>query len=445
MRNPREVKFFLVLLICTVFIFSFSTYGAMAYDHFFNEANQYPESTKIGSVDIAGLDAKEALVTLKEKQQTWKKKTTIIFLYNEKSVKVNLDMFAFDIEQSLQAAKSNVQTELQVTINSQELANYLEKLNLTNNKVDITRLKADLSGYTSLLSTGTHTLQLNKYLLKKPPVTILSESTVPFTEAAFELKNWAERFPTITIKPTSSVSIMQLLEENRLKNLSDDSLSMIATAIYKVVLPTNFLITERHISRELPSYAEAGYEAKIDQNNNMDLVFTNPNQQEYQLKFKIINNKLFYVALKGAKFSYSYTVLLKDKETFQPKTIIQYDAQLADNSERLKTAGQEGILVKVYRHKVDESGNTLEKTLIDEDFYPPQNKVIIRSLEKTETETVSDDDTNAADQTEDGKTETATEEDTASNKETNQTSKDKSDSTKNSNVTDKTNSNDHSK
>ena len=389
MRNPQEWKFFLVLFTCSLFIFGFSTYGAMGYDRFFGKVDQFAANTKIGTIDVSGLDPTEALSKLKEKQKNWSEKTEMIVVYNEKSSKINLNLFHFQLEKSLQSAKNGQQTELQVDLNNQSLAAFLEKLskNLSKERaVDLTRIKTDLIGYASLLSTGTHTIPLNNYLVKKQPDKVISESTIPYRETDFELMDWAEKFPQIEIMPESSFSLMEFLEKNHLKNYSSNSLSMIATAIYKTILPTNFLITERHISRELPAYAEAGYEAKVDQNNHMDFVVTNPNNQKYQLNFKIINN-LFYVSLKGQPFSYTYDILLKDKETFQPKTVVQYDAKLPFNREIVKTQGKKGILVKVYRYKVDEDGNTLEKTLLAEDFYLPINRLVFHSLLVNEQQT----------------------------------------------------------
>ena len=382
MRNPRELKFFLTLFICTVFIFCFSTYGAVAYGYFFGETNQYANNTKIGTVDISGLNSKDALSLLSKKQSSWSSQTKMEMKFKEKSVNINLDLFEFQLEKSLQSAKSGQQTELYVDINEKELESFLHDLSpdILNEKVmDISKLKTDLQAYASLLTTGTHTVQLEKYLLKKQPVVVISESSIPYNENDFELSNWVEKFPQIEIKPETSFSLMQFLEENQVKDFSDESLSMIATAIYKVVLPTNFVITERHISRELPAYAEAGLEAKVNVNNNMDFIFANANHQAYQLNFKIIN-KLFYVSLKGTKFQYTYNINLKDKEIFQPKTIIQYDAKLPFNSEKLKTTGKEGIVIKVYRDTVDANDNMLETTFLSEDFYPPVNRVMIHSL-----------------------------------------------------------------
>ncbi|MBO0960708.1 G5 domain-containing protein [Neobacillus sp. MM2021_6] len=293
MRNPQGIKLFMALIVCTGFIFSFSHFGANAFEQVYSNKKQVEENKKISPVDQSGL---------KEQQE----------------------------------------------------------MNQT--------------------------------------IAVISESSISINENNPELTNWVKQFPSLEIGPQSSFSLVGLLDDNSLQSYSNRTLSKIATAIYKSIIPTNFYITERHISRELPDYAELGFEANVNSNNNMDFVVTNPNDHKYTINFKLID-QLLYVSINGPKLQYSYKIIQNDKESFQPKTIIHYDAKLPSNSEKVETKGKEGSVIKVYREKIDKNGVTLSKELLSEDFYPPINQVILHSLLSSGTSGTSQNENNSSDST----------------------------------------------
>lgn len=370
------------MILCTGYMFSFSNFGALAFTHFLANSSSFDTNTRIASIDISELTQDKALSLLKSKQKNWEKSTSIKVAYREKTIKLNLDIFDFQLEQSVETAKSAKQTELLVQIDEDKLNTFLSELSsnlVKNHSIDTKAFKKNLLSYASLLESGNHTIQMDQYLLKKEKNDLLSETSISLGNNGDELANWVKQFPQLEIKPGSSFSLTKIIADRKITTYSAKTLSRIATAVYQVILPTNFLITERHISRELPRYAEPGFEAKVDPDKNMDLVFTNSNDEKFFLNFKIMD-QTFYVSLNGPKFEYTYKIVQKDKETFQPKTIIQFDAKLPFNSEKVVTDGKEGLIIKTYCEQLDETGEPIKNTLLSEDFYSPINKVIIHSL-----------------------------------------------------------------
>ncbi|WP_248891969.1 VanW family protein [Bacillus methanolicus] len=323
----------------------------------------------------------EALNLLIKKQKEWYENTTITFQYKEIVKKMDLDYFLFDLKRSIDNVENGKTNELIIKVDEEALRSFIEKLTLREiraDEFDYERFIHDLVMFATMLEEGEHNIKIDQYFLASEKNEIISESAIKADRNVDLLRNWTEKFPSIEIAPQSQFSILKTVKERNTDFFPSETLSMIATAIYKTVLPTNFAITERHISRELPSYSEAGYESKINQYKNMDLVFTNPNNEKYLLEFKMIGN-LFYVSLKGASFAYQYNVKTEDKQFFKPKTIIQYSAQLPFGKKITFNEGKDGILVKVIRETVDRNGNVLKEEKISEDFYPPIPKVISRS------------------------------------------------------------------
>ncbi|EIJ79050.1 hypothetical protein PB1_15869 [Bacillus methanolicus PB1] len=382
MRKPQAAKLFLVLIFCTAFLFSFSHFGAAAFDKFVSNKDVYEKNTRISEIDISGLSKAEALNLVMEKQKEWSENTTVTFHYKETATKMDLDYFLFDLKKSIDTVENGKANQLVVKVDEERLLAFIEEFTLQEihtDTFDFDRFIQDLVIFASMLEAGEHSINIDEYLLAGEEKEVISETTIKADGNLEYLQKWTEQFPSIEIVPQSQFSILKTIKESNAESFPSEALSMIATAIYKTVLPTNFAITERHIGRELPSYIDAGYEAKINRNKNMDLVFTNPNSEKYLLEFKMIND-LFYVSLKGTTFAYQYKVKTEDKQTFKPKTIIQYSAQLPFGKIITIDKRKEGILVKVFRETADKNGNRLKKELLSEDFYPPVPIVIRRSL-----------------------------------------------------------------
>lgn len=124
----------------------------------------------------------------------------------------------------------------------------------------------------------------------------------------------------ITILPKTTFSLLGLLEDVNQKTIKDDSLSMLATGIYQLVLETNFELRERTISEELPDYVELGYEAKASFREKLDLRFTNPNEDAYLIALKLEDNQLI-LQLKGQEFPYAYKIVTEKRKNISRKRL----------------------------------------------------------------------------------------------------------------------------
>jgi hypothetical protein len=206
---------------------------------------------------------------------------------------------------------------------------------------------------------------------------ILNQSIIKMKNIPIDLQTFLENVSQIEISSESTFSMLDYLTEKKLNNLNSDTLSLIASGIYKTILPTNFSIMERNIGNQLPSNISLGYEAHLNVDSHEDFVFTNPNKGKYSIQLSMVDNALI-MTLKGAKFPYQYKITT-DIQSFKPKTIIQYSPILATGKVSVTTPGKEGNLVKVYR-EIYQSDQLLKKELVADDYYPPVYRVEIHSL-----------------------------------------------------------------
>lgn len=377
MRNQQVLKLFLVLILSITYIFSFSHFGALAYDSVMNRSDQFAEGTMIGSISVAGKTSNEAGQLTDEQLTNWLNNTTISLKFKEKSETIDLGLFTFDVEKTVSKAKHGQANPVVVELESLEETLFSLSPSLTASTVHLDELKSKVLQSALMLEAGSYEIRLEEFLAGQGnESTTIAESIIQSEFLEEELESFVGK--SIEIGATSQFSLLEFVEEE-IGQVSPLSLSKIATAIYDVILPTNFDIIERHISNELPSYASLGFEAKADIDLKNDLVFSNPNEFSFFIDFEKKNDSI-YVYLNGPELLNKYVIIPEDKETFKPKIIRQFNPQLGPTEIKVKVEGKEGQIIKIYREHRDEKGAVLKKELIAEDFYPPTHQVEVQGL-----------------------------------------------------------------
>lgn len=388
MKNIRGTKLFIAILATTSFIFCFSQFGAYAYTSYIKKNTGYEEQTTIASINIAGMSNKEAYEALTNAVAEWKKSAVIQLKYKEKTATLDLGVFTFSTKDSITNLSSGQDNIVTVFLDEDAINVALNTISselVEEDSFYLNRLNTRLIGIASSLQDGEMLIDLTEYKVSQSEEKVLiSEGTIDVSDNKKNIEKWVKQYPSLELVSNSSVSLIALLEETNGKTFSDETWSMVATAIHQVILSTNFSITERATSKELPVYSLLGYEAKVNKEKEIDYQFYNPNETDYIFTFKLVEDQL-YVALTGPPFLYEYRTVLSDEESFERESVIIFDPALNFNEFKTVEEGKDGQLVKVYREAVDENGETVKKELISEDFYAPVNTVIAHSLlRKTE-------------------------------------------------------------
>ncbi|MBT2727062.1 G5 domain-containing protein [Bacillus sp. ISL-75] len=380
-KNQQMIKLFVVLLFCTAFIFSFSHYGAKAFEKITNADGKFSDVTTIGALDVSGKSEDEAKSLLEEKYVAWLKDTSIELQYGEKTAPFDLKQFYLDSEKSVDSIKDGEKNAAFITVDKLQVKEQLEILfpQLNTSDVDIDKLTTRLNSTAALFQSGSQNLDLyNDFLLadhiKKDAV--LNTAVITMNEVPFALQTVIDKNPKIEISEGSTFSLLQFAEKQKIED--PDSLNVIATGIYQAILPSNFSIVERNIGSSLPNYSSLGFEAKVNSSKKADLIIANPNKAKYILKLTL-ENKQLKVTLTGEKLVYKYQITTKDEQKLAPKTIVQYSPLLLPGKTKVQTKGEQGQIVKVYR-EVYQGDQFLKSELISEDYYPPSYRIEIHGL-----------------------------------------------------------------
>lgn len=386
---------FLMVLLCTVFLISFSVGGSYAYETLNPTEKLIEKGTLVSSISIGELTNEAALQLIEEETDKWREANTVSFHYMDKDSTISAsELFYFDFETSLQLALKEKAAPLFVMINQDRLDETLLQLSdqSLGKMIDHDLLKEHLMEYAQSIKNEVFQVNIHDYLLEEylEDQAIISESYIyNLSSINNGLNEIIKGLNGYQINPKSETSFNSILEELNLSEVNNHASGIVATAIYQGLLETNFEIRERHISNSLPDYSELGFEADVLRDER-DLRFYNPNSTPYTFFLKFVENDLS-VSIKGFPLRYNYRVKLKEEQTFEPRRVLQYSANVAFGEKLVKQEGKDGYAVKVYRQAYDRFNQTVIEEFISEDFYRPTHIIEVRSLIETEASNPSND------------------------------------------------------
>lgn len=366
-----------LIVVSTLIISLFTFASSTLYNYAFGEST-LPANALIGSVSVSGLDAEEAREKLTEAANEWKATQKLSFKYNDEEIPLNGDLWEFQIDltvtEMMQSESDDI--PLHVVIDEELLKTSLLNLDANPENYDLALLKEVLTGYASTFERNAISIELSDYYAVNQSIVQIAESRVKGTSELILVPNLAESISSVTIQPEETISVRQLLIEAGTTEKATDSLNMFSSALFELILQTNFEVIERHTSLEFPKYGEPGLNATVNM-QNQDLKFHNPNSFSYEMTFAWVEDELI-VTLFGPEFPLDFQPSV-EKKSVEKDTIIQYSSTLSGNNKTIVEEGKEGLLVVTYRETLDKEGNLVKQEKILEDFYPPVHRIEVRA------------------------------------------------------------------
>lgn len=374
MKTRQIIKVSLIVIAFSLFTYSFTYFGASAISSQKGDESVYFDHTFIGTIDVSNKTEEEAKVLLKAKWSDWASNAKVTLIHKEQAYPVTAANFILLTDETLSSAVDGKQNELFVEMNPlngvlpETIINRLNQEKLEKDLIAaIKRFKEDI------------VIELEQYLPQEEAIEV-SAVSVPVQDRNEEFLSFIENYPVIELEAESQFSLLSFLQDSGMTVLSDHTYSQIATAIYRAILPTNFLISERHISREIPEKIDPGFEAKVQLDKRVDFSVYNPNPTTYSIEFNK-NSSYLEVSVKGAPFLYKYSIHTIDKQEFKPRTIMQFSPLLDAGQKSVKVKGSPGVIVKIVRETHNEKGELLKTEIMSEDFYPPVHRIEVHPLE----------------------------------------------------------------
>ncbi|MGZ0086576.1 G5 domain-containing protein [Caldibacillus thermoamylovorans] len=380
MRAASIGKLFLVMAVCTVYFLSFVRLGVLAYESFGPGQDRYRPGTSVGPISLAGMTPAEARRAVADRVSDWRATASIPLRYQEKQAELSADLFTFRLSESIQNIVNGRSVPLLALADMSACLEVVGRLlpPAARDALDVEALEKDLEAAASQLSAPSQPLDLTRYLpASGKGKTVVSEAAVPIYDESLSRFLAPER--RLVVRANQLVSLRTMIEQAG-GGLSDRAVEALASAVYRAVLSTNFVLMERYAGSTLPDGIAPGFEAKVDRQR--DLQWLNPNTVDYTLILRY-DGRQVKALIHGWPFAYQYIVRTSQPESIAPRKIIQYDSRLAPEQSVVKQTGRSGLLVKVER-EVRDGAKLVRRETVSEDFYPPAYTIEVRGLKVPE-------------------------------------------------------------
>lgn len=381
MERTPFFQVFVLLLLSSLVIFLVAVGGSFAYEKVFKLEEKMPEGAMVATVLVGGLRESEAVKVLEEHIAQWRERAVMEIYYFEELVLLPVEQIQFHVEESIQTALkagySSLKSEFPLSILEEKLNEFTYPNVRQHIRLEV--LKDDLEQKLSTLQHETLLFDLNEYFPEdsklEPAIVAAVFKNVPNSEE--NLSYLADALNGAVINGHSVFSLLDILAERTTTPAKSKELNILASSLYELLLQTNFSILERHISREVPDYAELGLEAMAVP-NKADLKFANPNIYDYEIAAAYENN-LLTISLTGIPFLYTYDVVTEE-EVIEPRTIVHFSSKRPSGEVETIRYGKNGYFINVYKIIRGFNNELLEKNKISEDYYPPVHQIEERSL-----------------------------------------------------------------
>jgi len=335
----------------------------------------------IGGISVKGLEDEDIEATIQEAINSWKE-TPISVKGAGVNTTIDPALFSFDVASSVAEyhnltdkswysfwqSKKAVHLPLHVSVDD-EMKAQLEGTGVWEVEPTMNEIISDAS----YLKNHEIVAKVADTSAMEAERVALSIEEIPTN--ATDVLELANSLNDIIIAPNEPFSLLTALKEKS-EVINSESLNFVVSNVYHTALQTDYEILERHAQNTVPAYLQQGLDAKVNQALDKDLQFINRSDQPNKLKLTVEGDSL-KVELLAQKKEKEISVRVSKDKIIQPRVITRYSKDLPIGREEVIQKGQEGVRVEVYR-SISENGDTTEE-LVSRDYYPPVNKIIVKS------------------------------------------------------------------
>ncbi|MFQ3542616.1 VanW family protein [Halobacillus rhizosphaerae] len=355
-----------------VFMLLFTYGGAFGWGLAFGAAHKFAPNTAVSGEIIEGLTEDQSKILLNKQVNNWKQAASLQLVLPEETVEISPENFRFHIPKTIASVSNGDTQNLQVTLDpifAQSLTEHLS--GEVKSKLQLEKLKEKLLSDAGQLKKGPLTYSIYDFIPAGIKSLYETQSSFSITRNdRGQLQDYVSEWKEVTLKPNQDFSLLTSIKQAAAV-IDKRSLNQLATVLYGAVLDTNLVIKERHISENLPSYADYGREASVDRNNDQDLIFTNPNPSPLVMSLSM-NGSTVEAEISGYPLQHSYHSVVEGSKEISERTVIHLSSFVPEGDIQVKQKGSPGKSVEVFRETKD------QKVKISTDYYPPTDRVELR-------------------------------------------------------------------
>ncbi|MFJ7826935.1 VanW family protein [Psychrobacillus sp. NPDC096623] len=382
----------IVLAILTSFLLYLWTSNFTPLQQHVNAEGEVSGSS-IGGQRVESLNREEIISLLNSKILEWQQ-NPILLTGNNVDITLNPEWFSFAVESTVEQFENQVGTAWYAVWESEPTVHLPLQVVMSPELTALIEANGHLDAEATL-----DVIENQVGMLSSEPIV-----SVALDMSLFQTERIAFDIEAITMNTNSLNDIIYALNDQVIGsgemfsvnehiegiNLgnSDETINFVTSLLYSTVLQTNFEVVERHSQGSIPNYLEPGIEAKISKTK--DLKFINTINAPASIKISIKGSELLVEIYSVPSETVAKYQVSESEIT--PRTIYRYSSELKRNEEELIQEGKPGLRVSVYRTISDKAGPFEKQDLISQDYYPPVNRIILKSSVVSETSTTLDPD-----------------------------------------------------
>lgn len=379
----KRVKALIIMVITTIFIIGGFVWG-LTNSTIAKAATAFPEGSTIAGINVGGITSDEALTLLLDEIDRWKNEGDLLVNIAGQKISIPYESIKFNVQDSIKELERKVEKRwyeffkkaqaqqiplsVEVTLDEDIVAQMEES-------VDVKQTIKLIEKTVSFL--GDHEIEgvlSSETLLTEE---VIAETTWTIPEDYKYIQLFIDCLNGLEIPANTNFSFNEQVSKE-ISHFNQKEANFIASMIYSLALSSNLQIVERESQGEIPSYSQAGLEAYVNPNKNIDLVVYNPGPTSYKFSVKQTDTEL-NMALLSPPVNTNHEYSIEKEIDVKYQTIVRYDDDLKPGHEQVIEPGQNGKRVEVYKKNYASDGTFISKELVARDFYLPKPKIVLKA------------------------------------------------------------------
>ena len=377
MGNKGFLTTLIVVLTSTLVFYGFSSVGALAFTNV--SSKDFGDQTFVGPFDISRQKEQAVKEKLKSDFITLQTDFAVDLTYQDITVALPAEVVTFDVEKTVEQSNSGKENPIIATISVDGLRTILSQ-QFSSILFTDDSIQSIATGIERELETGIMPLTVHITDYSDFTEIEIATSSIAITEPSATFINLIDALNGAEIPSLATFSLFDFIKSNEIGRVSDEELTVLASVLYATILQTNFVIDERNIGSMLAPLTEPGFEAAINEQLGLNFIFTNPNKTAFHLNVKSANGTIVS-SITGMPLLYSYSPIVGQLESFEPKTVQQFSAFVPDGQVHVADEGRKGMEVDVHR-TISYEGSVVVDEMISSDFYAPMPIIELHPLKK---------------------------------------------------------------
>jgi vancomycin resistance protein YoaR len=157
----------------------------------------------------------------------------------------------------------------------------------------------------------------------------------------------------------------------------------VSSTVYNAALYSGLEIVQAR-NHSIPSgYIQKGRDATVSY-GNIDLIFKNKYNSPILIQNRVEDNRIISTIYGSEEDRKEIDIKIDIVKTIPQKIVVKESDKLSEGKTEVSERGRKGYKVNTYRLYKNKDGNIDKEEFINESYYPPKNKIVLKGIKKND-------------------------------------------------------------